>query len=90
MRHRPKRENYHRGSFGESNYQESLERYCTYLENRMKEKLYIVDCQIEDNLIQIPVFAKNDKSALSKVSKHFPECKPMIIDSEFDLSCSCR
>ena len=37
MRHRPKRENYPRGVYGEIDYQERLERYCTYLENRNKE-----------------------------------------------------
>lgn len=36
MRHRPKRENYPRGVYGEIDYQERLERYCTYLENRNK------------------------------------------------------
>ena len=40
MRHRPKRENYDRGKYGEIKYQERLERYCTYLENRIS-KLYI-------------------------------------------------
>lgn len=34
MRHRPKRENYDIGIYGESKYQEMLERYCTYLENQ--------------------------------------------------------
>ena len=36
MRHRPKRENYPRGTYGDIDYQERLERYCTYLENRNK------------------------------------------------------
>ncbi len=37
MRYRPKRENYATGQFGEIDYQEMLERYCTYLENRNKQ-----------------------------------------------------
>lgn len=36
MRHRPKRENYPRGVYGDIDYQERLERYCTYLENKNK------------------------------------------------------
>jgi hypothetical protein len=36
MRYRPKRENYPIGIYGDIDYQESLERYCTYLENRNK------------------------------------------------------
>ena len=36
MRHRPKRENYPMGTYGDMDYQERLERYCTYLENRNK------------------------------------------------------
>lgn len=37
MRYRPKRENYASGQFGEIDYQEMLERYCTYLENQNKQ-----------------------------------------------------
>lgn len=37
MRYRPKRENYAIGQFGEVDYQEMLERYCTYLENQNKQ-----------------------------------------------------
>ena len=37
MRYRPKRENYAVGQFGENDYQEMLERYCTYLENQNKQ-----------------------------------------------------
>jgi len=37
MRYRPKRENYAVGQFGEIDYQEMLERYCTYLENQNKQ-----------------------------------------------------
>jgi len=37
MRYRPKRENYAIGQFGEIDYQEMLERYCTYLENQNKQ-----------------------------------------------------
>jgi len=36
MRYRPKRENYPIGIYGDIDYQERLERYCTYLENRNK------------------------------------------------------
>lgn len=36
MRHRPKRENYPRGIYGDYDYYERLERYCTYLENKNK------------------------------------------------------
>lgn len=36
MRHRPKRENYPIGLYGDIDYQEQLERYCTYLENKNK------------------------------------------------------
>lgn len=39
MRYRPKRENYAVGQFGEIDYQEMLERYCTYLENQNKKLL---------------------------------------------------
>ena len=37
MRYRPKRENYAVGQFGEIDYQEMIERYCTYLENQNKQ-----------------------------------------------------
>ena len=37
MTHRPKRENYGTGIRGEYDYQESLEKYCTYLENKNSE-----------------------------------------------------
>lgn len=37
MRYRPKRENYAVGQFGKNDYQEMLERYCTYLENQNKQ-----------------------------------------------------
>lgn len=36
MKHRPKRENYPRGVYGDIDYYERLERYCTYLENKNK------------------------------------------------------
>ena len=36
MRYRPKRENYPIGIYGDIDYQERIERYCTYLENRNK------------------------------------------------------
>jgi hypothetical protein len=43
MRYRPKRENYAIGQFGEIDYQEMLERYCTYLENKNKQlRLHVV------------------------------------------------
>ena len=43
MRYRPKRENYAIGQFGEIDYQEMLERYCTYLENQNKQlRLHVV------------------------------------------------
>lgn len=37
MRHRPKRENYPNGKYGEIDYQERLERYSTYLENKLSK-----------------------------------------------------
>ena len=37
MRYRPKRENYPSGKYGEMDYQERLERYCTYLENKLSK-----------------------------------------------------
>jgi len=46
MRHRPKRENYDRGLYGDIDYQERLERYCTYLENR--NKVLTEQCDIPD------------------------------------------
>jgi len=36
MRHRPIRKNYPIGIYGDINYYERLERYCTYLENKNK------------------------------------------------------
>ena len=36
MRHRPIRKNYPRGIYGDIDYYERLERYCTYLENKNK------------------------------------------------------
>ena len=47
MRYRPKRENYAIGQFGEIDYQERLERYCTYLENKNKQLhiLEVVKCK---------------------------------------------
>lgn len=36
MRHRPKRENYPTGLYGDIDYQKRLEGYCTYLENKNK------------------------------------------------------
>ena len=46
MRYRPKRENYPNGTYGEMDYQEYLERYCTYLEN--KNKALTKQCNIAD------------------------------------------
>ena len=46
MRHRPIRNNYPRGSFGEIDYQERLERYCTYLEN-LKNSKNITDSELK-------------------------------------------
>ena len=46
MRHRPKRENYPSGTYGDMDYQEYLERYCTYLEN--KNKALTKQCNIDD------------------------------------------
>jgi hypothetical protein len=46
MRHRPIRKNYPRGKFGDINYYERLERYCTYLEN--KNKALTEQCNIPD------------------------------------------
>ena len=46
MRHRPKRENYPMGTYGDIDYQERLERYCTYLENR--NKALTEQCNIAD------------------------------------------
>ena len=37
MRYRPKRENYYNGVYGEIHYQNNLEKYCTYLENKNKQ-----------------------------------------------------
>ena len=36
MRHRPIRKNYPIGKYGDIDYYERLERYCTYLENKNK------------------------------------------------------
>ena len=36
MRHRPKKENYASGIYGDMHYLERLERYCAYLENKSK------------------------------------------------------
>jgi len=36
MRHRPIRNNYPIGKYGDIDYYERLERYCTYLENKNK------------------------------------------------------
>ena len=48
MRYRPKRENYAIGQFGEIDYQEMLERYCTYLENQNKQlRLHVVSQRSE-------------------------------------------
>jgi len=49
MRYRPKRENYAVGQFGENDYQEMLESYCTYLENQNKElRIGGVYCDVEE------------------------------------------
>lgn len=37
MRYRPKRKNYPSGRYGDFDYQERLERYCTYLENKISK-----------------------------------------------------
>ncbi len=37
MRYRPKRGNYPMGVYGDIDYQERLERYCTYLENKLSK-----------------------------------------------------
>jgi hypothetical protein len=54
MRYRPKRENYPIGQFGENDYQEMLERYCTYLENQNKQlRIGGVSCSAyKDELIK--------------------------------------
>lgn len=40
MKHRPKRENYPSGKYGDIDYLEMLERYCTYLENKINIMKY--------------------------------------------------
>ena len=52
MRYRPKRENYAVGQFGEIDYQEMLERYCTYVENQNKQ-LPIADVVSSSDLIVV-------------------------------------
>jgi len=62
-----------------------------YLSNKtINKKLFIVDCQNGNNLLQVPVFANNQKSAYSKIKKQYPLYKPIIIDSEIDLSFVCE
>lgn len=51
MRYRPKRENYPMGTYGDIDYQERLERYCTYLENR--NKALTEQCNIADVSISL-------------------------------------
>jgi hypothetical protein len=76
MRYRPKRENYAIGQFGEIDYKERLERYCTYLENKNKQlHLHVVGCSFLDELIE--KHKANKKLALincekMKGSKDFP------------------
>jgi hypothetical protein len=89
MRHRPKRENYGSGVFGQIDYLESLERYCTFLENQKKKKLFIIDCENGDDIVQVPVFASNGDAAYKKIARQFPTYNPMVIDSEIDLSFAC-
>ena len=89
MRHRPKRENYPHGVFGDIDYLERLERYCTFLENQKKKKLYIMDCENGDDIIQVPVFASSEDIAYKKIMKRYPSYNPMIIDSEIDLTFAC-
>lgn len=38
MRHRPKKENFDNGAYGDIDYLERLERYCTYLENKSRKE----------------------------------------------------
>ena len=63
MKSRPKRENYAVGQFGENDYQEMLERYCTYLENQNKQ-LRIDDVSQQRELLQavedLVEFARNN------------------------------
>jgi hypothetical protein len=39
MRYRPIRKNYPAGQYGDIDYYERLERYCTYLENKIKAEV---------------------------------------------------
>lgn len=43
MRHRPQRKNYPTGIYGDIDYLERLERYCTYLENNSYKKNDLVE-----------------------------------------------
>lgn len=72
MRYRPKRENYAIGQFGEIDYQEKLERYCTYLENQNKQlRLYGVVGRSEQ-YCDCGWFEKGEKKELNSylVCKH--------------------
>ncbi len=61
MRYRPKRENYAIGQFGENDYQEMLERYCTYLENQNKQLRIGVVSQQRELLLAFLEFYHNPK-----------------------------
>lgn len=71
MRYRPKRENYSIGQFGEIDYQEMLERYCTYLENQNK--------QLRLHVVSKSFYCNNEVIGLkTQCSKQCKECSNWI------------
>mgnify|MGYP003655080282 CR=1 FL=1 len=47
MKHRPKRENYSVGIYGDIEYDEKIEKYCTYLEKINKELRDYIDNKLK-------------------------------------------
>ena len=47
MNHRPKRENYSVGIYGDIEYDEKIEKYCTYLEKINKELRDYIDNKLK-------------------------------------------
>ena len=73
MRYRPKRENYAIGQFGEIDYQEMLERYCTYLENQNKQlRLHVV---VKSFSAEQVVSELKDCETLDDAKMYFSEIK---------------
>ena len=83
MRHRPIRKNYDNGIYGDIDYLERLERYCTFLENKEKQLILPVVSNIEERKSICPNCYDN------KVANHREYNKETCVKCGFQWQIDC-